>query len=274
MVPLTHPAVWRCYPFGRPLGALEVPGVPGWSHLGARLGRVARCVAVTAITFAHRGARLAAPENSLPAFRLALDAGVTGLETDVWLSGDGIVVCAHDPTVGKGLRRHKLASTSAAELAGLGVPTLESVYVELGTGFQLSVDVKEDRAAQPLLEVARQHGALERLWVCSPDLDLLRSLREERDVKLVHSTRRKAIDTPLERHAFDLGQAGIDAMNMHHSEWTAGLVSLFHRFDVKAFAWDAQEVRHLRAVLKMHIDAVYCDRPDRMVATVAEWSDE
>jgi glycerophosphoryl diester phosphodiesterase len=227
---------------------------------------------VTVITFAHRGARLAAPENSLPAFRLALDAGVTGLETDVWLSEDGIVVCAHDPTVGKGLRRPKIASTSAAELAGLGVPTLESVYVELGTTFELSVDVKTDRAALPLLEVAREHDALERLWVCSPDLELLRSLRSESTVKLVHSTRRRAIDAPMERHAFDLGQLGIDAMNLHHSEWTAGLVSLFHRFDVKAFAWDVQEVRHLRAVLKMGVDALYCDRPDRMVATVAEWS--
>ena len=76
---------------------------------------------------------------------------------------------------------------------------------------------------------------------------------------------------PLERHAFDLAAIGIDAMNMHHSEWTAGLVSLFHRFDVRAFAWDAQEVRQLRAVLRMGIDAVYCDRPDRMVATVGEW---
>ena len=68
--------------------------------------------------------------------------------------------------------------------------------------------------------------------------------------------------------------AGIDAMNMHHTEWTAGLVSLFHRFDVRAFAWDTQEVRQLRAVLRMDIDAVYCDRPDRMVETVAEWQAE
>ena len=52
----------------------------------------------------------------------------------------------------------------------------------------------------------------------------------------------------------------------------AGLVSLFHRFDVRAFAWDTQEVRHIRAVLKMGIDAIYCDRPDRMVATVSEWT--
>ena len=67
---------------------------------------------------------------------------------------------------------------------------------------------------------------------------------------------------------------GIDAINLHHTEWTAGLVSLFHRFDLRAFAWDTQEVRHIRAVLAMGIDAIYCDRPDRMVATVGEWITE
>ena len=68
-----------------------------------------------------------------------------------------------------------------------------------------------------------------------------------------------------------MSEAGIDAINLHHTEWTAGLVSLFHRFGVHAFAWDAQEARQIRAVLAMDIDAVYCDRPDRMVAVVGEW---
>ena len=63
-------------------------------------------------------------------------------------------------------------------------------------------------------------------------------------------------------------------MNFHHSEWTAGLVALFHRFDVKAFAWDTQEVRHLRSMLRLGVDALYCDRVDRMVATVSEWGEQ
>ena len=224
------------------------------------------------ITFAHRGARLEEPENTIPAFRRALELGATGIETDVWLSADGEVVCAHDPVVTRGLRRRKLASTSAEELAGLGIPRMADVYRELGSDYECSVDVKSADAATGLLEVARSAGALERLWVCSPDVALLGALRDEKRVHLVHSDRRNSISAPLERHAFDLASAGLDAMNMHHSEWTAGLVSLFHRFEIKAFAWDAQEVRHLRAVLAMGIDAVYCDRPDRMVATVSEWT--
>ena len=232
---------------------------------------MARCVAVAVITFAHRGARLEAPENTLPAFRQALAAGVAGLETDVWLSGDGEVVCAHDPVVARGLRRRKVMGSTAAELATFGVPRLAELYDELGAGYELSVDVKSPEVAAPLLAVADSYDALERLWVCSPDVGLLTELRDEKRVRLVHSDRRRAIAAPLERHAYELSAAGIDAMNLHHTEWTAGLVSLFHRFDVRAFAWDAQEVRQIRAVLRMDIDAVYCDRPDRMVATVSEW---
>jgi glycerophosphoryl diester phosphodiesterase len=237
-------------------------------------GVVARCVAVTVITFAHRGARLEEPENSIPAFRRALDAGVSGLETDVWLSADGEVVCAHDQVVSRGLRRRKISGSTAVELEALGVPRLVDVYRTLGTGFELSVDVKTAEAAGPLLAVAQAYDALDRLWVCSPDVELLMSLREDKAVKLVHSERRRAISVPLERHASDLAVAGIDAMNLHHTEWTAGLVSLFHRFDLRALAWDTQEVRHILAVLRMGIDAVYCDRPDRMVATVSEWLPE
>ena len=223
------------------------------------------------ITFAHRGARLVEPENTIPAFRVALDQGASGLETDVWLSADGEVVCAHDPVVARGLRRRKISAATAEELATFGIPRIADVYGELGSAYECSVDVKSPEAAVGLVDVARERDALERLWVCSPDVALLRSLRVEQQVKLVHSERRTAIRAPLERHAFDLASAGIDAMNLHHTEWSAGLVSLFHRFGVRAFAWDTQEVRHLRAVLAMGIDAVYCDRPDRMVATVSEW---
>jgi glycerophosphoryl diester phosphodiesterase len=45
----------------------------------------------------HRGARGLAPENTMPAFRKALDLGVTTLELDVVISKDGEVVVSHEP---------------------------------------------------------------------------------------------------------------------------------------------------------------------------------
>jgi len=223
------------------------------------------------ITFAHRGARLDEPENTIPAFRAALAQGASGLETDAWLSADGEVVLVHDATVRRGLRRQRVRDLTADALAGHGVPRLADVYAELGSDFELSVDLKQRAVARPLIAVARAAGAPERAWLCTPTVDLLRELREHDDVKLVHSQRRRDVDAPLERHASDLANIGVDAMNMHHTDWSGGLVSLFHRFDVRAFAWDVQETRYLRAVLAMGVDGIYCDRVDRLMAAVGEW---
>src|SRR5436305_275601 len=47
----------------------------------------------------HRGARGLAPENTLPSFERAFDAGVSSVETDVFLSADGVPVLVHDPAI-------------------------------------------------------------------------------------------------------------------------------------------------------------------------------
>jgi len=228
---------------------------------------------VTPITFAHRGARIEEPENTLAAFGRALDLGASGLETDARLSSEREVVLVHDGHVGSGRRRRRVASCSAAELAAYGVPRLADVYAGLGSEFELSIDLKVPGVAERILDLAG--GAAGRLWLCSPDVDVLRGLLPRcarAGAHLVHSQRLGALPAPVERHASDLAAAGVEAMNFHHSEWTAALVALFGRFGVRAFAWDAQEVGHLRAVLSMGIGAVYCDRPDRMVSAVAAWA--
>jgi glycerophosphoryl diester phosphodiesterase len=228
---------------------------------------------VRPITFAHRGARIEERENTIPAFKRALERGARGLESDAWLSADGEVVLVHGDVSWHGLRRVRVGRTDADVLARYGVPRLADLYDECGADFELSIDVKTPAAARPTVEVAAAAGASERLWLCTGRVPLLASLRGDRvPCKLVHSRRKRALDAPLERHAADLAALGVDAMNMHHTDWSTGVVALFHRFDVAAFAWDVQEVRHLRAVLRMGVDGLYCDHVDRMVATVAEWT--
>ena len=229
------------------------------------------------ITFAHRGARLLHPENTLPAFRRGLEEGASGLETDAWLSGDGKVVLTHDAGVRGplfGLWQLRVHESSAARLARHGVPRLAALYAELGRDYELSVDLKDDAVVAPIVAEVRRGGDPSRTWLCSPDVELLRELRDEApDFRLVHSTLRRRLPASLERHAADLADARLDAMNLHHTEWNKGLVSLFHRFGVLAFAWDVQEVRYLQAMLRNGIDALYCDHVARMVAVVAEWAE-
>jgi glycerophosphoryl diester phosphodiesterase len=222
------------------------------------------------IGFAHRGARAHAPENTLEAFSLALRLGASGLESDVWLTSDGVAVLDHDGLVGPRLRRRRIATATRAELPG-HIPTLVELYETCGTDFELSLDVKDPAAASAVTDVARAAGldVLARLWLCHDDHDLLVSWRERAPgVKLVDSTRLKRLTSGPERHAAELHRQGIDAVNLHHTDWSGGLTTLFHRFEVLAFGWDAQYERILDELLEMGIDAVYSDHVDRMVEAV------
>lgn len=223
------------------------------------------------IAFAHRGARAHAPENTLDAFRLAVRLGATGLESDVWLTADGEAVLDHDGVVRHGLRKRPISSYRRAELPA-HIPTLDELYADVGTGLDLSLDVKDAGAFERVVAVARAAGgsAPERLWLCHPDVERLVGWRAEApDVHLVSSTHLRSMVDGAERHAAELADAGIEAVNLHHTEWGGGLVSLFHRFDVLCFGWDAQHDRILDALLEAGIDGVYSDHVDRMVDAFA-----
>lgn len=217
------------------------------------------------LAFAHRGARAHAPENTLEAFSLALTLGATGLESDVWLTADGEVVLDHDGVVSARLRKRPIASMRRSELPS-HIPTLAELYEHCGTDYSLSLDLKAPGVGQAVIDITREAAPqlLERLWLCAPVWQDLLALRDQ-GARLVDSTRLAKIGEGPERRAATLADAGIDGINLHHTDWNGGLVALFHRFERTAFAWDLQFPEVLRPVLRMGIDAVYSDWVDRLV---------
>ncbi len=196
--------------------------------------------------------------------------GACGLESDVWVTADGIAVLHHDDRVRTGLRRARVAKTVRGGLPA-HVPTLEELYATCGTDFELSLDVKDPAGASVAIDAARAAGddAVRRLWLCHPDWQLLASWRKAcADVRLVNSTQLKRMPRGPEQRAAQLSEVGIDAVNLHYREWTGGLTTLFHRFGRLAFAWDAQHERVVRELTAMGVDAVYSDHVDRLVAVM------
>ena len=223
---------------------------------------------VPPIGFAHRGARAHAPENTIEAFTLARKLGASGIESDVWLTADGEAVLDHDGVTGR-LRRKPIRSVDRAALPE-HVPTLEDLYAACGADFELSLDIKDHDVVDRVVAVARAAGAAERLWVCHPDWQRVATWREPcGDVRLVDSTRLRRMKQGPERRAAQLAGAGIDAVNLHRSDWTGGLTTLFHRFDRVAFAWDCQLERHLDEALDDGLDGVFSDHVDRMTDAIA-----
>jgi len=221
------------------------------------------------IAFAHRGASAHAQENTLDAFALALRLGSTGLETDIWLTEDEQPVLDHDGVVRGLFRKKPIRDAQRTELPR-HIPALAELIERVGSNYHLSIDVKDPDAFEVIIEHAASSGfPSERLWLCHPDIEALKINFECRQsVKLVHSTRLTKMSTGPERHAADLQRLGIHVVNMHHSDWTGGLTTLFHRFGILCFAWDVQHETKMADVIRMGIDGVYSDHVDMMMEVV------
>jgi len=240
-------------------------------------GHLARCSAVQQrlpslldipIMFAHRGARMHAPENTIDAFQLALRLGATGLESDVWLTADGVAVLDHDGEIRSGRFRKRPIAVCRRDELPEHIPTLAGLFDACGTDFHLSLDLKGSSVGPAVIDLVQRDapGIMDRLWLCHHDLGELIQLRPLDDqVKLIDSTRVTRIAEGPERRAARLAAEGIDGINMHREDWNGGLVSLFHRFGRTTFCWDLQFEHHLRPVYRMGMDAVYSDHVDRMV---------
>jgi glycerophosphoryl diester phosphodiesterase len=246
--------------------------VAGLSRASWEDGRVPRLPALRQppIAFAHRGGRAHNPDNTLVAFRYALDHGATGIESDVWLTADGVPVLDHDGFVGSLLRRRPIRSIERRHLPD-HIPALADLYAECGTAYDLSLDVKDPDAAAPVVAIAQAAGdtVVHRLWLCDPDWERVASWRAlDPGVRLVDSTRTKRIREGTERRAAELRSHGIDALNLPENEWTGGLASLLHRFDRYCFGWNAHHERQLDRLLDLGIDGVFSDHVDRMMAAL------
>jgi glycerophosphoryl diester phosphodiesterase len=197
--------------------------------------------------------------------------GANGIESDAWLAADGVPVLVHDRTIRPPGRRISVNRRTSAELAEWEVPTLARLYAECGTGFALSLDVEHAEVGRPIIAVAREAGALDRLWLCHEVLDVLAELgTHERRVHLASSVDLRVRPPEFEAHLDRMIQAGVEVLNMRWRTWSAARVHAVHERGLLAFAWDALEPATMTRLLDLGVDAIYSDFPDRIVKAIAE----
>jgi glycerophosphoryl diester phosphodiesterase len=143
------------------------------------------------VVVAHRGASAQAPENTLEAFRLGVEAGADAIELDVHLTADGQLAVIHDETLDRTTDRSgAVASLTMDDIRaadagarfsrpgdaghpfaerGLRVPTLPEVLDWLPEGIGLVVEIKARAAADAVVDALRGRRAREELAVISFD---------------------------------------------------------------------------------------------------------
>ncbi|WP_270293246.1 glycerophosphodiester phosphodiesterase family protein [Bacteroides xylanisolvens] len=125
--------------------------------------------------FAHRGDWRNAPENSLQAYKSCIDAGFDGIEIDVQMTKDSIIVMMHDQTIDRTTTgTGKVSDYTWAELKDLKlkspigvitrqrIPTFDEV-LELAKGRILIQVDKWQPIKEKVIEVAKRHGCLEQI---------------------------------------------------------------------------------------------------------------
>ena len=137
------------------------------------------------LRIAHRGASGHAPENTLAAFRKAVEMGVDGIEMDIHLSADDEVVVIHDSTLDRTTDAEgQVAGLSLAEIreadAGDGerVPTLGEALDAIPLDVLAFVEIKAAAATPHAVRIVQEMDRLDQVVVISFDSDALRTLRQ------------------------------------------------------------------------------------------------
>jgi glycerophosphoryl diester phosphodiesterase len=220
------------------------------------------------IGFAHRGARAECRENTLEAFARALELGASGLESDAWLTADGVVVLDHDGVTGSRWRRRAVSVQNRGDLPP-HIPGLSELYEQCGSNYELSLDVKDPAALPDIVAVASAAGAVDRLWLCYHDWRIMAGWRAETGpAHLVESTNVHWISEGLEARVAALGDAGVDAINLPGAQWDNQMVDQVHRAGRRAFGWNAQSTQQIRRLVDLGLDGIYSDHIDRLMAVI------
>jgi glycerophosphoryl diester phosphodiesterase len=252
------------------------------------------------LVFAHRGGGALAPENTIAAFDRGLGLGADGLELDVHLSRDGVVVVHHDAvldrtTDGTG----PLAAGSVLELTqlnagfrfgsgggypfrdqGLRIPTLREVLHRYPST-RMIVEIKENsgKMARAVLDDVKAAGALDRVCFGSFGLHVLRALRGSEPMALTSAAReevrwalyRSWIGRPVARAGYQVYQVPEQAGAVRVV--SPRFVRLAHRAGLPVQVWTVDTAADIRRLLDWGVDAVISDRPDVAARAVREWVD-
>lgn len=220
---------------------------------------------------AHRGASDLAPENGRSAFALALEHGADLIETDLWFTADGEIVCHHDATLGRmtgdprrvehcslrqiqGLRLRRETS----EFTDDRVPSLAELLEIVGESTPLLLELKDPSFRRPerlrrLLAILGDRVEAQQVGILSDAADLLSAIREQAPHLVAGHI---AMANPFGNRTTDL--VGPYWPWLQLNPW---YVNIAHRRGQRVCPLDPDLHRRLPAYLRMDVDAVLTNDP-------------
>jgi len=228
---------------------------------------------------AHRGASYYEPENTLRAFRRALEMGADRIEVDVRLTADGHIIALHDETVdrttnGSGYARDMTLEEIRRLDAGKGerIPTLKEIIDLVRGRADLLIDVKDHGMEDKLAETILNEDFIgDVVFISSPNV--IRRLKEICNEFQICPPYRFIADDPIDMNAVKRLKA--DWVFMRWMKINRRLISLLHKSGVRIFASipDDVEAEEFDAIAgdlyEMGVDELVTGRPDLAYAYIS-----
>jgi glycerophosphoryl diester phosphodiesterase len=217
---------------------------------------------------AHRGASAERPENTLPAFELAIAQRADVVECDVRRTSDGALLILHDATVdrttsGSGELRAMTAAEAQALDAGEGerIPELSEVLALAAGRVRVNVDLKEADIVDDALAVVRAAGAESSVTFISFLPEVWQRLDElAPETPVIH-----LVDSAAGLASLAMGEAGsarvATGVGVPFDIVNEGMVERMHRHGYGVFAWTVDDEDEMRRLIACDINGIVSNRP-------------
>ncbi len=239
------------------------------------------------VAIAHRGYSQDGLENSLKAFRSAMDLGYRYLETDVNTTADGVAVVFHDPTLERTTDAHgtiaelPFSDVRAARIGGREpIATLDEFVTALPEA-RLNIDVKDAGSVQPMIRAIEKHGLHDRVCVASFSEKRRRQVLAGLSRPVASSPGKWLLiayfllspwlPAPLIRRlmrSVDVLQVPTDFRGL--ALVTAATVRRTHRLGLKMHVWTINDSATMHELFDLGVDGIMTDRADLLAQVMHE----
>lgn len=224
------------------------------------------------VVMAHRGASAVAPENTMEAFRLAMEQMADYIELDVQMTKDGVLVVTHDESLNRvaginkkvwelsyeELSKIDVGSFFAPEFSYARIPTLEEVLQLTAGKIRLNIELKpsehDKNLEENVIRLIKKYDIEDSCMICCMKYDSLQKVKEI--APDIYTTYVMII---AYSNFWDLEAA--DAFSISHDRINEKLVSNVKNRGKNIYAWTVNEADDVNAVLDMGVDGIITDNP-------------
>ncbi|MEN3335938.1 MAG: glycerophosphoryl diester phosphodiesterase [Blastocatellia bacterium] len=239
------------------------------------------------LIIAHRGGALESTENTIAAFQRAFRIGADGIETDIRLTRDGVVVVYHDDYFGRveGLaqaQRTRLVSDMTyreltaqtlipvgEDTGGRRVPTLNDLLAQVHGGL-LNIELKRcakfDDLVKQTIAILKGYAELDRIVLEAPDLETAKKLRKGLGQRLkLHINPEYDHTVPLRDSLKPLLKFKPHSVSISYKLLARDMVDSAHRAGVEVWVWTVNDNGVAERMSELGVDAIKTDRPKTLM---------